>query len=185
LSLATRWTRAREKLAAKVTINFPEPTPLRQVALHLQKVAGVEIAIDGLALAAAHVSPDAKATPSAKEEALGDVLDRLLKSLKLGYRIVNGQRLEITSARDVADELELEFYAIKSLAGESPDESRLEQLTVRIRKDVSPSSWREHGGAGEMAVDGNSSYLIVLAPQPVQIELERWLEGQSQGDGRR
>lgn len=178
LLLASRWARARGKLATKVTINFSEPTPLRRIALDLQKAADIEITIDGLGLASVQVSPDAKAKLSANQEPLGDVLDRLLDSLKLGYRIVNGQRLEITSARDVADELELEFYAVKPLMGESQEGGRADQLAARIRKSVSPSSWREHGGAGAMMIDGDSSYLIVLAPQPVHIELERWLEKQ-------
>jgi hypothetical protein len=184
LSLATRLARAREKLATKITVNFAEPAPLKQIALDLQKMAGVEIAIDGLGLASVQASPDATAKLSANQEPLGEVLDRLLKPLKLGYRIVSGQRLEITSARDLADELELELYPIKSLVGEDPDDGRLDQLAARIRKSVSPSSWREHGGPGVLTIDGASSYLIVLAPQPVQIELERWLEGQPQGGTR-
>jgi hypothetical protein len=185
LSLATRWARARDKLGASVTANFAEPTPLKQIAAHLQKIAGIEIAIDGLGLASAQVSPDAKAKLSANQEPLGDVLGRLLEPLKLGYRIMNGQRLEITSARDVADELEVEFYTIRSLVGESADAGRLDQLAARIRKSISPSSWREHGGSGVMTIDAASAYLIVLASQGVQIELERWLDEQPPVDGPR
>ncbi|HEV3004757.1 MAG TPA: DUF1559 domain-containing protein [Pirellulales bacterium] len=185
LSLATRWARARDKVRANVTANFAEPTPLKQIAAHLQKTAGIEIAIDGLGLASGQASPDVKAKLSANQQPLGEVLDRLLEPLKLGYRIVNGQRLEITSARDLADELELEFYTIKPLLGEGPHEDVLDQLIARIRKSVAPSTWREHGGSGVMMIDAASSYLIVLASQPVQIELERWLDHQPKSDGAR
>lgn len=176
LTLASRWTTARAKLATKVTVNFVEPTPLKQIAGHLQKVVGLEIVFDGLSLASAGVSSDAPASVSCNQEPLADVLPRLLEPLKLAYRVVNEQRIEIASARDVADELELEFYSIKSYLPDGADGADdLDELAAGIRKEVAPSSWREHGGTSALVIDARSRHLIVLAPQPVQTELETWI----------
>jgi hypothetical protein len=179
LSLATHWARARDKLAGRVTANFAEPTPLKEIAAHLQEVSGMQIVFDGLALAEASHSPADRGKLSANEAPLSEALERLLEPLKLGYRAVNGQTLEITSHRDLADELELELYPAKPLLPADAGPGDLDQLSARIRSEVLPSSWREQGGSGVLAIDPSSSYLIVLAAQPAQRELERWLEEQA------
>jgi hypothetical protein len=183
LSLVSRSASLRAKLATKVTANFTDPTRLKQITAHLQKVVGIEITFDGVGMASAGVSPDARASVSSNQEPLGNVLERLLDPLELAYRVVNAQRIEITAAREVADDLEVEFYPIKSLLADGAtdaDDNDFEQFSARVRKEVSPSSWRERGGSSTFTVDAASSCLIVLAPQPVQIELEHWLEQQSQ-----
>jgi hypothetical protein len=173
LSLETRWARARDKLAKPVTATFAEPARLKDIAAHLQKSVGIEIVFDCLGLAAAGVSPTARSKFTASGEPLGHALDRLLEPLDLGYRSLSGQRIEITSARQVQEDLELEFYSSKSLLNGGGD---ADELAARIRKQVAPQSWREGGGSAVLTIDPVSSYLIVLAPQLVQIELERWLD---------
>ncbi|HET6879597.1 MAG TPA: DUF1559 domain-containing protein, partial [Pirellulales bacterium] len=176
LSLATRGTRAAEKLAKPVTATFAEPTRLKDIAAHLQKTVGIEIVFDGLGLAEAGASPAVTAKFAANEEPLGEALDHLLEPLGLGYRVLSGPKTEITSDRKIAEDLELEFYPASSLlAGDGHD---ADSLAARIRKEVSPESWSVDGGPSVLTIDGPSSYLIVLAPQPVQIELERWLTAQ-------
>jgi len=174
-SLATRWSMAREKLLGNVTVNFSEPVPLAEIAAQLQKAAGIAIVFDGLGLAAVERSPKVEATLSTDREPLADVLDRLLEPLELGYRIVDGQVLQITSAREVSDDLDVEFYPAESFLQAEP----ADEFAARIRKEVSPATWLEMGGAGALEVDAASSYLMVLAPQGVQIELENWLAEQT------
>lgn len=168
----TRWSPLRDKLATPVTANFAEPAQLKEIAAHLQKVVGVEILFDGLAVAEAGASPNSRVEFTANQEPLGAALDKLLQPLGLGYRCLHGKRIEITSARQMAQDLEVEFYSIKPLLAEA----KPEELAARIRQEISPRAWREVGGTSALALDGPSSYLIVLAPQSVQIQLERWLE---------
>jgi hypothetical protein len=176
LSLASRWARAQDKLAEPVTANFAEPAPLSEITAHLQKGARIEIVFDGVGLAEAGIKPTERSKFSCDKQPLGRALDGLLEPLELGYRALSGKRIEITSAHVVAEQPELEFFSVKSLiqAGDDADE-----FAARLRKEVAPSNWREHGGMATLAIDGVSSYLLVLAPQPVQVELERWLEEQS------
>lgn len=168
----TRWSLLRDKLATPVTANFAEPAQLKEIAAHLQKVVGVEILFDGLAVAETGASPLSRVEFAANKEPLGEALDNLLEPLGLAYRCLHGKRIEITSVQQAAQDLEVEFYSIKPLLAETqPDE-----LAASIRREVSPRAWREVGGPSALALDGPSSYLIVLAPQSVQIQLERWLE---------
>ncbi|HVX10462.1 MAG TPA: DUF1559 domain-containing protein [Pirellulales bacterium] len=173
LSLASRWARAQEKLAEPVTANFAEPAPLTEIAAHLQKGVGIEIVFDGLGLAEAGIAATERTKFSCDRQPLGRALDSLLEPLELGYRVLSGKRIEITSAHVVAEQPELEFFSVKALLQSGDD---AEEFAARLRKEVAPSSWREHGGMAALAIDGVSSYLLVLAPQPVQVELERWLE---------
>lgn len=170
-SLATRWSMARDKLAGSITVNFAEPTPLAQIVAQLQKASGIKIVFDGLGLAEAGVSPQDEASLSTDQEPLADVLDRLLEPLKLAYWIVNADLLAITSQREVAEELEVEIYPVESLLkGEATDD-----FIASISKEVAAETWPDMGGPGALTVDALSSHLIVLAPQAVQIELEKWL----------
>ena len=178
-TLATRFAQARQKLALPITATFREPTPLKQIAAHLEGAAEIKIVFDGLALAGAGVSPAVAATLTAADKPLAAALDDLLGPLRLTYRIIDANTLEITTVREARDELEIEFYPLKKLlaAGGSADE-----LVERIRKEVAPVSWDDTGGAAAMAFDGPSSCLIVSQSQPVQRELEAWLAKQRQTD---
>lgn len=181
LSLATRWALAREKLATGVTANFAEPARLKDITAHFEKTAGIEIVFDGLGMASADVSPATRVTCRVDRQPLGEVLEKLLKPLELGYRSLSARRFEIASAQQVAEDLELEFFPVKPLISADGD---ADGLAARIRKEVSSESWRERGGPAVLSIDGPSSYLIVLAPQPVQIEVERWLDQSAPSSGK-
>jgi hypothetical protein len=172
LSLDTRWAMSREKLATSVTANFAEPARLKQIVAHFEKSVGIEIVFDGLGMAVAGASPATRVSFAADRQPLSEALEKLLKPLQLGYRRISGQRIEITAARQLAEDLELEFFPVKSLLADGGD---ADELAARLRKEVSSESWRENGGSAVLTIDGPSSYLIVLAPQPVQTEIELWL----------
>lgn len=173
-TLATRSAQAKEKLSAPVTATFREATPLNKIAAHLKDATGVKIVFDGLALAASEASPTMPATLTANQRPLAVALNDLLTPLRLSYRIVDAGTLEITTAREARDELEIEFYPVKErLAGQSAD-----GLIEQIREQIAPDSWDETGGGATIDVDAPSSCLIVSQSQPVQRELEAWLSKQ-------
>ncbi|HJT35013.1 MAG TPA: DUF1559 domain-containing protein [Pirellulales bacterium] len=174
-TLATRFSRANAMLAVPITATFREPTPLKQIAAHLETAAGIKIVFDGAALAEAGLSPTLAATLSATNKPLAATLDELLGPLKLTYRIVDAKTLEFTTLSEARDELEIEFYPVKKLlAADGSDD----ELMERIRKEVAHATWDDVGGAATMAFDGPSSCLIVSQSQPVQRELEAWLAKQ-------
>ncbi len=174
-TLATRFAQAKDKLAAPVTATFRDPTALKQIASQLGAGADVKIVFDGLALATTEISPATQATLVADQQPLGAALDQLLKPLRLTYRVVDGKTLEITTARDARDDLELEFYAVKKLLAA---DGSAEEFMERLRSEVAPESWDDVGGGAVLAIDAPSSYLMVLQSQPVQRELEAWLAKQ-------
>lgn len=174
-TLATRFSRAKAMLAVPITATFREPTPLKQIAAHLETTAGIKIVFDGAALAEAGLSPSLAATLSATNKPLAATLDELLGPLKLTYRIVDAKTLEFTTVGEARDELEVEFYPVKKLL--SADGSA-DELMERIRKEVARASWDNVGGAATMVFDASSSYLIVSQSQPVHRELEAWLAKQ-------
>lgn len=174
-TLATRFSRAKAMLAVPITATFREPTPLKQIAAHLETAAGIKIVFDGVALAEAGLSPTLAATLSATNQPLSAALDELLSPLRLTYRIVDAKTLQFTTAGEARDELEVEFYLVKKLL--SADGSA-DKLMERIRKELARDSWDDVGGAATMAFDAPSSYLIVSQSQPVHRELEAWLAKQ-------
>ncbi|HEX7447730.1 MAG TPA: DUF1559 domain-containing protein, partial [Pirellulales bacterium] len=174
-TLASRFARAQEKLAAPVTATFREPTALNQIVSQLEYAAEVKIVFDGLALAATEVSPATPARLVADNQPLASALEQLLAPLRLSYRVLDGATIEITTAREAREHLEIEFYPVKSLLAAS---GSADELIERIRGEVDSESWDELGGGAALAVDGPSSYLIVLQSQPVQRALEAWLAKQ-------
>lgn len=171
-SVATRFARAKERLEQPVTANFREPAPLKQIVAHLRTASNVKIQFDGLALTAAGLSPLVQAKVSADERPLADALNELLSPLKLSYRILDEQTLEITTAREARETLVVEFYPVRPLLTR---ERTGEQLADELRGRFAPKSWDEMGGAATVAFDAPGACLIVAQSQPVQIEIERWL----------
>jgi hypothetical protein len=172
-SLETRYAAAKALLDAPVTANFRRPARLAEIVAHLRSVSKVQFLFDGLAMSAAGASPDTLAQLTVAQQPLGEALESLLEPLRLGYRIVDGKTILITTAQAVEERLEIEFYPVGQLAG---DEAMGAALVERIKGQLAPRSWDDAGGPGLVEYDP-AGCLIVLQTQPLQIELEQLLDG--------
>jgi hypothetical protein len=172
-SLASRFASARELLATPVTANFREPAPLAEIADHLRSSTNAQFAFDGLALSTVGISDRSEARLVVAAQPLADALRTLLEPLGLSFRVGEQNTIVITTAEAAHQRLEVEFYAIASLLkeGQTP-----EMLLERIKSELSPRSWKDAGGPGDIEFDAASSCIIVLQPQALQIELELLLD---------
>lgn len=169
-ALTTRAARAKAILNHSVTLNLHEPAPLGEILGRLKQAIGAEIVLDRPALSAAGLL-DSKATLKAEKQPLGAALGQLLDPLALAWRAIDTETLQVTTRKNVAGRLELEFYPVGGLlAKESPA-----ALIGRIKGRLRDATWVEGGGPGVIHFDQTSQCLIVLQSQPVQMELEALL----------
>jgi hypothetical protein len=183
-SLATRTARAQAALGQEVSVNFPTATPLAEILRYLKKQAEVEILVDRSALVAAGMADDPKAVFKSQKQPLSTALAALLEPLGLGYRVVDGRTIQVTTRKAVAARFELEFYPLGSLPGNGQPAAA---LIERIKSRVGGPTWSDAGGPGQAHFDPPSACLIVLQSQPAQFAIEALLaeltRGQRPGTG--
>lgn len=165
--MATRRERAAEKLARPLTINFVRPTPLVDIVGRIEKECGVRILIDWEALADQGWNPAGLATLTAEAQPLGEALTALLEPMDLTWRAASADMLQVTTKERLAARPELEFHRVAALLAEQETDALLE----RIRTELGPENFRASGGAGALEIDPQSRCLLVLLPQPRQVEL--------------
>ncbi len=182
-TLATRTAQAYKMLEQPVTANFHRPTPLVDVLAFLARAAHGDILIDRAALADAETSDRVEATLAANGTALADALRELLHPLGLSYRIIGPNVLQVTTNEAAEERLDVEFYPVGlNLKRISADpqankgaDAKVATLIESLKTRVSPSTWAEAGGSGEIGFDPPSQCLIVLQSQAVQAAVERML----------
>jgi hypothetical protein len=174
-ALATRYARAKPKLAKTIKLVYAVPTPLTKILRRLEQETQTTILIDWRALALEGVGDGAEATLVATDKPLEEVLAALVEPLDLACRVINDRTLEVTSAERVEGELEIEAYPIGDLA---PTSVTAESLVAGLRKQLGEDRYREAGGAGVLHYDAPSRTLIVLDNQNGQISLEKALDVQ-------
>ncbi len=168
--LESRSSRAMAHLAKPVAGNF-QNEPLKKILAYLQNRTQVTLVIDAVALGNVGLSPDTRATLSAREEEpLESALTRLLQPLDLAVAARRGEILQITTAAVVAERTELEFYQVEDLAR---DETAAARLIAQLTSQVEPASW--DSGVGRVVFDPVSRHLMVRHTQPVQARIENWL----------
>jgi hypothetical protein len=170
-SLETRTSQAKAVLGHVTSINKGTATPLAEILEDLKHPAGTEILFDRPAMAAAGVSDNAPTKLRSEGLPQGIVLHQLLDPLKLAWRAVDANTLQITTKDAVAARLEVEFYPVgKRLAGQPP-----EALIHQIRTGVHDAAWGDAGATGAIDFDPLSQCLIVLQTQPAQAAVEALL----------
>ena len=171
-ALTTRYARAKPALGTKVHLNFATAAPLDEIVARLGEAAGLQLLIDGPALAAHGLALNTDARIASDGLVLQDVLTQLTRQLELRTRIVDASVLQLSSHAALADRLELEFHRAADLvsAKVSGDE-----LAGRIKQRLAASSWVENGGSGVLHFDQESGWLLALQSQDVQIRIENQL----------
>ena len=171
-ALTTRYARAKPALGTKVHLNFATAAPLDEIVARLGEAAGLQLLIDGPALAAHGLALNTDARIASDGLVLQDVLTQLTRQLELRTRIVDASILQLSSHAALADRLELEFHRAADLVSVklSGDE-----LAGRIKQRLAASSWVENGGSGVLHFDQESGWLLALQSQDVQIRIENQL----------
>jgi hypothetical protein len=169
--LATRQAKAHSILGRPITAGIGRAAPLCDVVSHLAEQSSATILVDGAALGEAGLSVQTEARLTAAGESLEAAIDRLLEPLKLAYRVVDENVIEITTPKAINERPCLEFYPIRGLiSGKAPSPEEVESLREKLLKTA--------GIAGDAVVlffDPPSQCFMVSAPYPNQVRLARAL----------
>lgn len=175
ISLMPRAERAAEIMAQPIELTFIEPTPLLEIARRLEEASGAAIFIDWVALAELGWTTRADATLSASDIPLRAALEQILAPMQLTWRLVDQRTIQITTVAALVARPEIEVYRVGDLLGEGTPP---QQLLADLERAVGEEYFLTAGGSGGLHYDEPSGSLIVLLPQPQQIEvaavLARW-----------
>jgi hypothetical protein len=171
-ALDSRSALARPRLGAHVSLNYSQPTRLITILQRLGEAAGVRLLVDWHDVASAGWNPAAEATLVASNQRLSAALDALLEPLDLTWRIIDSRTIEVITPARLAQQGELEFYAVGDLVG---GDSGGAGVIGRIRGALGEGSFRDAGGSGEIRYEAEGKCLLAWLPQPKQRELEALL----------
>ncbi len=101
-------------LATHTTFTFSQYTPIDEVFVHWQTEIGVPLLIDWPALAEAEVWPSTTIACAIIDQPWSIALEKILEPLGLGWRATASGAIEITSAKKVQNELQLELYSLRN-----------------------------------------------------------------------
>jgi hypothetical protein len=170
--LAARYERARSRLIKPISCNFSQPTSLIRVLQQLSEAGSVEILIDWRSLMSEGWTPDSVATLVIDKRPLETALHDLLTPMDLAFRVVDERTIQVVSARDLDERLDLELYAANDLYLDG----QADALLTKIRAALGEEHFRDGGGKGSVALDSASRHLVALLPQPQQRALADLLE---------
>ncbi len=137
-----------EKLSAPTTFTFTQPTPLNEIFAHWQTELGVPLLVDWPALAAVERYPTTPVACAIVEEPWQVALDKVLTPLGLGWRAATGGAIEITSAANASEGLQLELLPVTSL-----NEAKLAQLqALAAQHGMNPAATVVYDTVGKVLI---------------------------------
>jgi hypothetical protein len=170
--LTTRTDKGRALLSRPVSINFGAPEQLGEIVKWLHATTGATFLIDHAALADDETSAQSECTVVAVNKPLSGVLDDLLRSADLTWRVIDENTIEITTRHAAASRPEIEFHPVPaSIANASAADALIAQIKLRVE----PSTWTTQPGDATLQFDERSHSLIVRAPQRVQALVAQFL----------
>ncbi len=170
LDLAPSFVRAAERLSVPLSVNFSDPVPLRRIFSHLETDTDLRVLIDWQALAQAGVTPATTVSISVESKPMSELLDQLLQPLKLEYRVLDAQTLQIGSQSSIFAHPELDFYTVKNLS-----DTEAKRLIEEIKTTVGQPFFEGEGASGAILFDPPSHCLLVALPQPQQRVIAQWM----------
>jgi len=161
--LDTRSTRAKAKLEQEISLNFLRPTPLVQIIRRLEDAAEVTILVDWRAARRRGWELFSERTLTVDGQPLATALDELLDPMRLSYRAVSADVLQITSRDAISAQPELEFYPLTAVVAEA---DQIPRLVTHIKTTL--AAYYADGDEARLHVDPVSHTLIAAVPQPQQ-----------------
>jgi hypothetical protein len=172
LTVDAPYGKLNTKLNQSTTFTFLAGTPLADIVERWEKLSGVTILVDWSALADIDLNPSTTVACSAIERPWSAAFDGILEPLNLGWWVVDGQTIQITSLEALAHIERVEFYPVpKGLRDQFPADG---DLTNTLEKEIAARPKRP-GKAGNphLEIDGVSGRLIVRAAP----DIHRFLAG--------
>jgi hypothetical protein len=172
LSVESPYHRLSAQLSEPTTFTFLPWTRLDDVARNWQELSGLMVLVDWGALASAELGPSSTIACSANNRPWQESFDGVLEPLGLGWWIVNGETIQITSLAALEKIQRVEFYSVPSKLRASF------ALVDTLQKELAEAS----GKAAEpiqahIELDEASDRLIVLATPTAHRYLSEWLAG--------
>lgn len=158
-------------LCRETSFNYYEPTPLKEILDTLEKNRKIRILVDEESLFAAGLSQESKAMVKLDNGTVNEILESLLVSLGLTYRIMETNVLEVTTLDATDRHPTVELHRCPPLEeGKTPDE-----ITRTMQSVFDPESWKESGGDGVISYDTASKLFLIRQSQPTQRNIRIWL----------
>lgn len=158
----------RQLLARPTTVKV-EGTPLIEALNSLQRSPRLNF-IPMEARFSTEIGPETPVTLSARDEPVRDVIERILRPLKLGWIVGNGS-IYVAKQADLDRRALPRVYRTKELTAAGRPE---QELLASIRSQIEPESWTGAGGSGEIAA--LPGLLIVTNNPRVQLKIDEFLE---------
>jgi hypothetical protein len=170
--LTTRLQQADAALRRPVSANFHEPTALVDILAYLGRQAEIDVLLDRQALGKIGMSDKSEISFAVGDCPLAAALKDLLGPLKLGYRPIDADTLQVTTQAALDARLDLEFYQVGILLGQNLSGS---DLIGQIKAAVSPESWTAPGRSAAIYFDRPSAALLVLQSPPAHGQIQAFL----------
>lgn len=132
--------------------------PFPAVLQSLAKDVGINIVIDGPALAEESIATDTLVSLQLSKVPLRQVLAEMLHPLKLGF-IYQGTVLKVTTSVNSRNLMTIRGYDVREITG--PTETEVEELTDLIQEVISPETWAQNGGSGTIRYVNNFRMVLV------------------------
>jgi hypothetical protein len=148
------------RLAQPVTIEEPVGVPLSKILDQIAAQSGLTVVVDWQGLLAEGWTPAALARLEVQEVSVSEALQQLLGPMRLSFRILDEQTLQVTTMERARNLEEIEFFSLEPLWGK--DEGR--EVLRRIRA-IFAEQTQMPASSGRIVLDSVSRTLIVAAPQ--------------------
>jgi len=168
--LVDRFTEAGPLLDQSVTFTFAEPARLSEIVQTLESITGATVLLDWPSISSEGIRFQTEVACSVKERPLGEALTAILSPLRLTWRCVDGQTLQILGQARADSLRYVEFYKVDDIAQQMNSDAMLDTL----RRGVAADTWSDQGVALHFDTAGES--LIVRQSPTAHGEIGALLE---------
>ena len=150
----------QKHLNAIPTLEMIDPAPIQTVFSKLGKELGIVIVFDWPSLIDDGWNPNTQVPWVNPGRKFGDSLNALMSSMKIGYRWVDLNTLEITSRSKIRNTMDLEVYSIKNLQTEK---RTLQYILLIINQNV--NGILPEGTGASWVYEKDCDAVVALMPQ--------------------
>lgn len=177
LEIPPAFVQAATQLNTPLTATFIEPTAFRKIMDYIESETKLHIVADWQALAELNLGPFSSRSIKLPQQPLRELLDAWLAPMKLDYRVIDPDTLQISTREAINARLELELYPLEG----TPDDAK-ESLVSNIETRVDNGLLSEDKSSGAAVYDESSHCLFLSLPRPAQRDVYAWLRDQNQVD---
>lgn len=158
--------KTRNVLGRKIGNFDLKGVPLTEVMLFLSEETGTHFYMNTPELDLLGVDPETPITVSGPESSVRGILQRILDSLELTYK-VHENSIEITSKDGADADPAIRFYDLSYVL---PNASNADQVMTALQQSIDPDSWLAAGGTSTCVLVG--SMMVVSAPDSTHEKIE-------------